>query len=174
MSVNSFAQKISEEQYNYQIFDIEYEIIQWNINNNTNEKMLLWLEKDSICQKMSIEDKIKTYFFSVKGDFSLINVISEYGSTLMGFKTDLFYTFYKIIEPKGTFSIQIICKPQNNSEVVDFLKNTIIMTTPTQIKKKKWNIFMISGLERLSFQSNALVITYHDLILDHGKYDQIK
>jgi len=162
---NSFAQKISEVRYTYYVSETKYEIIQWNIRNDTNEKILLWLEKDTAFQKKSIGDKVRKYFFSAEGDFalSLLRVITEYGSTLTGFETVLFTSFYKIIEPQKSFSIQVICKIPYNRNVVKSLKEMIITTTPTQMEKEKLNIFKIAGLERLSFQPVTLVINDVDL-----------
>lgn len=163
VSVNSFAQKISEARYSYHISNIQYEIIQLNILNDTDEKILLWLEKDTALQRKSIGDKVKMYFYSPKGDFSLLRVITEYGSTLIGFETYLFSSFYKIIDPQKTFLIQVICKIPYKRDIVKSLKEMIITTTPTQLEKEKFNIFMIDGLERLSFQRATLVINGVDL-----------
>ena len=167
-SINSVAQKISETRYTYHIFNTgsEYEIIQCSIYNSTNEKMLLWFEKDMTIQEMPAKDKVKKYFFSVKGDFSLVNIISEYGSTLTGFKTELFHTFYKIIEPKKIFLIQVICEvPNNNKDVAELLKKITITVTPSQLEKEKLNIFMISGLDQLSFRPNILVVDGQEIHL---------
>ena len=167
-SINSFAQEINETRYTYRIFNIEseYEVIQWSIHNNTDEKILLWFEKDTVLQKMPIKEKVRRYFFFVKGDFSLVNVIYEYGSTLMGFKSILFHSFYKIIEPQKTFSIQLICKIPNDKDVVKSLKEAIIMTTPIQMGKEQLNIFMINGLERPAFQPDVLVINGQDIYVN--------
>ncbi|MDR2037077.1 MAG: hypothetical protein LBQ60_04060 [Bacteroidales bacterium] len=158
ISVSSSAQKINEARYTYYISDVEYEIIQLNIHNDTREKILLWFEKDTTIQKKSIGDKVRNYFFSVKSDFSLVRVITEYGSTLIGFETDLFFTFYKIIEPQKSFLIQVICKIPNNRDIVKSLKKMIITATPMQMEKERMNIFEIAGLEQLSFRFNTLVI----------------
>jgi len=165
VSINSLAQKISEVRYTYNVSNVQskYEIIQLNIRNDTNEKMLLWFEQDTSFQKKSIGDKVKRHFFSTKGYFSLVRVITEYGSTLTGFETDLFFTFYKIIEPQKTFSIQVICKIPNKRDIVKSLKEMIITTTPTQMEKERLNIFKIDGLERLSFQPVTLIINGVDL-----------
>ena len=167
INVNSFAQKISEVRYTYHISDIEskYEIIQLNIRNDTNEKMLLWFEKDTAYQKKAIGDKVKKHFFSVKGDFSLVNLICENGSTLTGFETDMFYTFYKIIEPQKTFTIQVICKNSRNRNIVKLLKEMMVTITPAQMKTERWNVFEFP-IEGLSFKPATLVINGVDMLSD--------
>ena len=164
-NINSFAQKISEVKYTYHISNVQskFEIIQLNVRNDTNEKMLLWFEKDTTFQKKPIGDKVRKYFFLPKGDFSLLRVITEYGSTLIGFETDLFTSFYKIIDPQKTFSILVICKIPYKRDIVKSLKEMIITTTTTQMENEKFNIFEISGLERLSFKPATLVINGNDL-----------
>jgi len=167
-NINSFAQKITEARYCYYISNVEYEIIQLNIRNDTNENMLLWFEKDTAVQKKSIEEKVRNYFFKRKGYFSIINVISEYGSTL-DFEEcgpDIFIYFYKKIEPQKAFLIQVICKkPYDKNTLISF-KNMITTVIPSQLEKAissqlekaKFNIFQMPGWEKPSFRFNTLVI----------------
>ena len=164
-SVNSFAQKITEARYSYYISNVEYDIIQLNIRNDTNEKMLLWFEKDIVIQKMSIGDMVKKRFFSTQGEgtISLLHIICDIGSTATISSIGLFSSFYKIIEPQKTFLIQVICKKPYSKDTVKLLKKMIITTTPTQMESESLNIFKIDGLERLSFRFNTLVIDGQNL-----------
>ena len=160
--VNSIAQSVRDTAYTYFISNKKYEIIQYCIHNNTNEKMLLWLEKDSLIRKMPIKDKVKKYFFSPKGDFSLVNIINENGSTLIGVETEIFYTFYKIIKPNNTFYLYVINKFPTDKKHTTYRK-MIVTVTPSQLEKVQLNIFKISGLEKFSFLPNTLTINLDDL-----------
>jgi hypothetical protein len=160
--VNSFAQKISVARYTYYISNVGYEVVQCYIKNDTNEEMLLWLEKDTIIQKMSIEDKVKNYFFMSKGErpISFFHIINDFGSTATVSSISLFFTFYKLIEPQKTFTIQVICKIPYKKDTVRSLKKMITTVIPSQLEEARLNIFQMSryGFEEISFKPNTLVI----------------
>jgi hypothetical protein len=148
--VNCFAQKISEA-------SSEHGLIQWNVYNDANERMLLWFEEDTVIQKLPVWGKIRNHFFVHRGDFSLYDIINEYGSTLFGFRHDLFRfdTFYKIIEPQKSFTIHVAC---DDNDMIKSLRRMIVTVTPAQIDVERFKIFKHPNLELPSFKPDTLVI----------------
>lgn len=156
----------TEKAYSSTTSGIEIEQVffcQWEIHNNSNEKIVIWLEKDSIVQNMAIGERIKQYFLSKKGDFSLLNLMNEYGSTLIGFESILFNTFYKIVEPHQTFLIRVINNQPNNNIDNDKIKKMIMTATPSQNPKNQFNIFDHAAFEMLSFKDDILIINEMEL-----------
>ena len=106
------------------------------------------------------KNQFYNYFIVPKGDFSLYNIITEYGSTLeienIKQFPKLFETFYKVIEPFSRFSIYVLTD--------DFLGNweyyNIIQTILLKDVEEYFDKTMIKSLRGLSFSPNEIVVSF--------------
>lgn len=95
------------------------------IENSTSKEIILWLSEET--------SPIR-YFYNQKGDFSIMDVIHEYGSTLNimnpnVFEFDIpFINFYKVLDPGKIFSF--VLKDQSS---FDYYKNSIQIVTISEV-----------------------------------------
>lgn len=143
----------------YYINKKKYSLIDIKVHNNTDENVLLWLEQDTIIQKKRIEDKIKNYFVKNKGDFSLLNMIYDYGSTFESAYTEIFSTFYKALAPKEIFHIIFLFDYSFPNDNIDkLLLEQIIVVKETELKSKRINYIDFKSLFIMSYQGTSIVI----------------
>ena len=167
-SLNIFAQNVSYQisSYTYTIEKSKYIVTNLNVVNSSDDKIILWLDDNTKDYNQTVEVKFHDYFFKRKGDFSLSNIISEYGSTIENVSTDIYYTFYKIIEPKKTFCITLLCKLNNSKahiKVIDELKKQIIVMSENDLKKTKMKFYNFNDLKNMSFKEEQIILSSTDL-----------
>jgi hypothetical protein len=147
----------------YVINNIKYVVLTIDIYNKTREPMLLWLDKDTTLYNQKTKQRIINYFFRVKGDFSLSDIISEYGSTIQNVLPEIYLTFYKIIAPKHSFCILVLCESDNYKNVIEKIKRSLVIITPMQLEKAQVNFFAFNQLRIMSFKGNEIVLNSNDL-----------
>ncbi len=167
-SLTIFAQNIvyQTNSYTYTIEKSKYIVVNLNVINSSDNKIILWLDNNTENCNQTVEVKLHDYFFKRKGDFSLSNIISEYGSTIENVSTDIYYTFYKIIEPKKTFCITILCKHNNAKayiKVVDELKKQIMVMSENDLKKIETKFYNFNDLKSMSFKGEQIILSSTDL-----------
>ncbi|HOK36849.1 MAG TPA: hypothetical protein PK860_05505 [Paludibacteraceae bacterium] len=166
LSENLIAQNIETQIYSYSINNSKYSILNLKVENFTNDSLLLWLENDKRVWNLDNKSKLWNYFFKKKGDFSLINIINEYGSTIENINTTIYYTFYKIILPQETFSIIIQFK-QNEQilelNIEDKIKKQLVILSDKDIKKAGINFYNFIDLMKMSFKGDQIILNLKDI-----------
>ncbi len=122
--------------------------------NNSTDNYILWIEKDTI-NSLSTDLKIKKYFNTLKGDFTLSDMIYENEIIRQGSST-LFFSFYKIIKPKDKFYLTIIKKAEI-SKPIEFQKDIekhIVIVRENESKR----LPDIKSLEILDYQGSNITI----------------
>ena len=170
------AQSVQFDEYKYSYAiseETKYDINTIIVTNKTKETVVLWFEKDSIVQTKTIGDKVRNYFFATEGKYSIpfAHIIYDYGNTANISLIGLFNTFYKLIEPQETFTIQVICRIPYNKDIVELFKKMITTVTPSQLRNDNRQVFsMFSGIsndknwEVISFKPDILVINGQDIV----------
>ena len=114
---------VKMECYEYYIGDTKFTNTSIIIKNNSSRDILFWLSDNSI-PNMTIEEKIKDYFFQVKGDFSLYQMMTE---NIASFPSAILYvSFIKYLTPKESFSINIISKGILKKEQEMKIENVLV------------------------------------------------
>lgn len=149
--------------YSYGVNNIKHIVLTYDIYNTTREPILLWLDKDTTLYNQKTKQRIIHYFFRVKGDFSLSDIISEYGSTIQNVLPEIYLTFYKIIAPKHSFCILVLCDSGNYKNVIEKIKRSLIIITPMQLAKAQVNFFTFNQLKIMSFKENEIILNSNDL-----------
>lgn len=169
-TLNAFGQNTyyQTNSYTYIIKKSKYIVTNFNIVNSSDYKILLWLDNSNGIRNQDIKVKLHDYFFKRKGDFSLSNIISEYGSTIENVSTDIYCTFYKIIEPKKAFCITILSKQDNSKvhiKVIDELKRQIIIVSENELKNTGTRFYNFNNLIAMSFKEEQLILSSTDISL---------
>lgn len=168
LSLNTFAQNINyqTDSYTYNIEKSKYTVTNLNVVNSSDNKIILWLDNSTNNCDQTIELKLHDYFIKRKGNFSLSNIISEYGSTIENVSTDIYFTFYKIIEPKKTFCITILSKHNNSKthiRAIDELKKQINVISENDLNKTEIKFYNFNDLKSMSFKGEQIILNSTDL-----------
>ena len=129
-----------------------YKCYRYDIINHHSTECLLWIE-----QNETGKDPLR-YFKKRIGDFSLQQIIYEYGSTLIIEDTDnfseLYSTFFKLLSPQGSFSIYVNLPDSMNE--TQFLRNIKVLPINNS------TIFtteLLPTLKKLSYKYDNIIIT---------------
>jgi len=144
----------------YLIDSTRFNITTIKIENIYNENLTLWFDKE-YHDNTSIDDKIKSFFIKVKGDFSLLQLVNENISTLP--EPVLFLSLFKEIKPYETFSVCILCKDAINAKCIDSLKfffNHNLVCSPSS---KLISYFDIKPFQSLLYPGDILLIPFEQL-----------
>lgn len=162
VSMNIYAQYLHPDKIeiveNYNEYYVNNELVNFvsiEIRNNSDKKFLLWLTEENT-NNLSKKDLIVEHFFKTKGDFSLIQIAGETGSTLNLATLDLFLSFVKIIEPNSIFRIIISLDKSsysNKNQFISIKKFLIFME-----EKELEEYFKVSIFENINYESNILFI----------------
>lgn len=167
-ALNIFAQKVDYKtnSYTYTIGKSKYLVINLNVVNSSDYKILLWLD-NNMNGNQNVKVKLHDYFFKCKGDFSLSNIISEYGSTIENVFTDIYYTFYKIIEPQKAFCITILCKLNNSKagiKIIEELKHQIVVVSEKDLKNTDIKFYNFNDLKAMSYKEEQITLSSTDIL----------
>lgn len=77
----------------------------YRITNTSNESLILWLD---FSQNEDITLSFQEYFFAKKGDFSILDVVTDANMIYDDCPLELFKTFFKIIRKDEYFDICVI------------------------------------------------------------------
>ena len=155
--------KIDSSSYfigNKKIVSLIYEIY-----NNDNEAVWLWIVKDEI-EKISDSLKIRRHFFQKPegSDFSLYQIAMD--RNVETFTPVLFDAFTKRILPKNHFTIQVITKGKITEsikkEVINYLDHHIIFYNENDMLKV---IPSINEMGQAIFYKQDLITIYLDMLM---------
>lgn len=151
--------EISKEVTKYLADNIEIKFVSIEIRNLSNKELLLWFEKQNN-ESVSLDEKIRNYFIKQKGDFSLIQIAYEAGSTLEFKEFEMYSSFVKIIKPRNHFRLilpfdQRISEKEVN-ERINEIEKSIILVDNNDVKK----YFKISDLKQIDYKSETLLLIH--------------
>ena len=113
--------------------DTLYSQIDFYYSNNSDSTYVLWIEKDNI-DSLSNLKKINKHFFTIKGDFSFMQLIWD--GNVASFIPGLFDSFMKVIKPKEQFIVSILKKGKvvTNSDVIKSIEKQIVIVNANDIR----------------------------------------
>lgn len=144
-----------EESINkYFVDSIEYEQIDILIKNSTIETYLLWIDNKNQDSK-NVQDQINRYFYTRKGDFTLSNLLYEELSNEL--PTQLYLTFYKILNPNDQFVISLLTKStvENLNDFINSFKKQIVIIN-SKVSKR---LPPIKDLEKYNFKGKSIILS---------------
>ena len=169
-TISAFSQNIqmvSDSTFQYTLGGKVFLCTKMSIVNKSPDKCIIWLDSK---KNDSQEANFKSYFFRRLGDFTLYNIIMEHGSTLTihdpkGF-SEIFKTFYKVLEPKECFDFLFIIKDGKsetvNQKYTKCLKGNLLNLI-SERELAKLDITIDEAFKRLSFKPQYIVINVDDL-----------
>lgn len=168
--ISAFSQNIqmvADSTFKYSLGDKVISCTKMSIVNKSTDKLIIWLD---FKKNDSQEANFKSYFFRRLGDFTLYNIIMEHGSTLTinapkSF-SEIFKTFYKILEPKECFDLLFIINEgklqKSHYKYTKCLKGNLLKSI-SERELAKLNITIDEAFKRLSFKPQYIVINVDDL-----------
>jgi len=155
--LSSFSQKnlISVERniYKFNVDTTSYRQLDFNYSNNSDSTYILWIEKDNV-ESLSNYQKIRKHFFTMKGDFSLIQMLWD--GNVGSFTPELFDGFMKIVKPKEQFSVSFLKsgKDSPNSYLTILFEKQIVIVNSTEIKGLEIN----SSIDMFNYKAKSVTI----------------
>lgn len=148
----------------YFIDSTEFNLVTLELSNVTKEDVFVWIEESST-QGLTIDQKVKSYYFKNKGDFSLIQLVNE--NLVNEIPSILFKSLIKKISPDDCFVISILYSKKPNdasgSEVLktieSFLKNNVVYIDHSTLSK----FFDLKQFEMLYYKGKILCLDWKDL-----------
>lgn len=155
LPILSFSQKQDLKfEFNFEEYYVDTLYNQMNVilKNDTENLLVFWvdLEADS---SLSINEKIREYFYKVKGDFSLFQLI--YDGNVASYTPLLSQGFFKTIKPNDSFTITIRKdgKVENWEKYKQSISEKIIAVKATEIGRIQFD----ESLNQFEFSCNTLV-----------------
>jgi len=143
----------------YYINDTKYITTTITLKNSNSKGVVLWLsEKDA--HNMTSREKIRDYFFQIKGDFSLAQLMTDNDISLAS--PILYVSFFKYLAPNESFSIIILSKEfleKDNSSLTNRINSVEIDSFN--------NLIEINVLKNFSYKSGS--ICFYLESFDRGK-----
>ena len=147
----------------YFIDSIEFNLVTLELRNTTKEDVYVWIEEDSI-HGLTTDQKVKSFYFKNKGDFSLIQLINE--NLANEIPSILFKSLIKKVPPNDCFIISILYKKESNAaigseefkKIESFLKNNIVYMNHSTISK----FLDLKQFEAIYYKSKMLCIDWKD------------
>ncbi len=141
------------ESSNYIAGNFEYIQTEFVFTNNSYDYYILWLDENNN-DSLDNKQRIKKYFFTLKGDFTLCQLLYE---TLAEEPlSHLYLLFYKIIPPKDQFTISILIRKDypNYEMLIKSIKNQIVT-----INSKELTIPTLQDLSRFNYKGKSIALT---------------
>jgi len=155
-ALNSYSQdkhlridRIMSEYY----IDTLYSQIDFCYSNSSDSTFVLWIEKNNV-DSLSNAKKIKNHFFTKKGDWSLMQILSD--GNVESFVPGLFDSFFKVIKPNDQFTVTILFKGKiaNNQDMFNLYGKRISIVSANEIK----GLQVDSGIDLFNFKGKSLTI----------------
>ncbi|MDD4275325.1 MAG: hypothetical protein PHG14_16560 [Desulfobacter postgatei] len=119
-----FSVKVEDSRY--YIGNTEFNTTSIVIKNTSSKDIVFWLSDKNV-QNMASKEKIKDYFFQVKGDFSLAQLMTDNIASLPS--PVLYVSFLKYLAPDESFSINVLTKgilgEEQKMKIENYLTNRI-------------------------------------------------
>jgi len=162
-TLNVFSQNVIYENYElktskskYFAGETAYNMLVLQIINKTDSALVTWIEKDTVAH-LTDKEKAKNYFMNRKGgDFYLAELHWEQFSNEI--PVLLYYTFYKIIEPRGTFQI-IILLDKFDDNIDKWIENYLVIVNENDVPL----ISNIKQSKRLKYLENTIMFHAKDI-----------
>ncbi len=138
----------------YFVDTVEYNQIDLIHANSSDEYHVLWLDSNNY-DYINTEQRVKQFFYTTKGDFSLSQLFNETLSDEL--PIELYLSFYKIIPPNDQFSISILIRKNNDhlDKIIKNLKRQVVIINVNDSKR----IPPIKDLERYSYKPRFLILS---------------
>jgi hypothetical protein len=118
---NIFSTQVEESEY--YIGNIRFNTTSIIIKNICNEDIVFWLSNKNVCN-MTAKEKIENYFFTIKGDFSLIQLMTD---NIVSLPPQILYvSFFKYLVPNESFSINLLSNSISTEIKRNKIKNKLI------------------------------------------------
>ncbi len=131
--------------------DTIYNQIDFHYSNISDSALVLWIEKDNV-DSLSDTKKIKNHFFTVNGDWSLMQLIWD--GNVANFVPGLFDSFMKIIKPKEQFTVSILKKGKISPDLISSLEKHIVIVKAADIK----GLQIDNSIDMFNFKANSVII----------------
>lgn len=159
--------KVNIRDYSYFIDSIEINLTTLQIKNPTKENLLVWIERNSAVGS-TMDQKVKSYFFKNKGDFSLIQLVNE--NLVNEIKPVVFSSFIKEVTPNDSFLITIIHRKESNeildaklrNEIQTFFENNVICMHQDELTQ----YFDLLQFKSIYYRGEMLCIQWSDISQD--------
>ena len=162
----AFSQELKADINNcaYFIDSTEIDIVTLELKNITTEDILIWIEKNSTFG-LTTDQKVKSFYFKKKGDFSLIQLVNE--NLTNEVSPILFRSIIKRLSPGDCFLISIIVKmgtkEVSKSEILktmkSFLNNNVVYMNQKILSK----YFDLKQFETIYYKGKLLCLDGNDL-----------
>ncbi len=140
-----------EREVNEYYSDTLYSQLDFHYSNSSDSAYVIWIEKHNV-DSLSKSIKIRNYFFTLKGDWSIMRLIWD--GNVEGFVPGLFTSFFKIIKPKEQFTITLLKRGEISTDLINSLEKHIMFVNAVDIKG-----FQIdSSVEIFDYKANSLII----------------
>lgn len=117
-----FCTKIKDAEY--VVDSTKFTVVSFNIVNTSNADIILWLDDQDVSE-LSTEQRIRHYFFTVKGDLSFSHQI--YDNVANELPSVLYMSFIKKVKPKDVFSFNILVQSKLEREKIEtFFKERLV------------------------------------------------
>lgn len=148
-NILSVERNISE----FNVDTTSYRQLDFNYSNNSDSTYILWIEKDNV-ESLSNYQKIRKHFFTVKGDFALIQLLWD--GNVGSFTPELFDGFIKTIKPKEQFSVSVLKrgKTMTNLDLTNLIEKHIIIVKATEIKGLEIN----SSIDMFIYKAKSVTL----------------
>lgn len=154
---NSYSQKnlirIERNVSEYIVDTTLYSQIDFCYSNTSDSAYILWIERDNVDSLSNIK-KIKKHFFTIKGDWSLMQLIWD--GNVASFVPGLFDSFMKVIKPKEQFIVSIVKKGKvvTNSGVIKSIEKQIIFVKTNEIR----GLQIDSSIDMFNYSAKSVTI----------------
>lgn len=140
-----------EREVNEYYSDTLYSQLDFHYSNSSDSTYVIWIEKHNV-DSLSKSIKIRNYFFTQKGDWSIMQLIWD--GNVAEYTPGLFNSFLKIIKPKDLFTITFLKKGVINTDLINSLEKHIIFVNAIDIKG-----FQIdSSVEMFDYKANSVIV----------------
>jgi hypothetical protein len=133
--------------------DTIFSQIDFCYSNYSDSTFVLWIEKNNV-DSLSNTKKIKNHFLTKKGDWSLMQILSDGNVEI--FVPGLFDSFFKVIKPNDQFTVTILYKGKimNNQDLINSYGKRISIVPANEIKGLKVD----SVIDLFNFKEKNLTI----------------
>jgi hypothetical protein len=110
--------------YTYVIDTEKVTVCEVKISNTGAQDYVLWFEKGNILN-LSEKEKIQLYFFKVKQDFTLYDLMVE--KLLTNEQVVIFDTFLKSIKKNESFTVKVVGKDITKEKLEKFISEHMVL-----------------------------------------------
>ena len=149
--------RLETKDVKYIIDTTEFNVISVDVTNSCKHNLILWLDKQDVTD-LSLEHKIRHYFFTKKGDLSFAQLIND--NTVGDFIPMLFISLVKKLQPGESFSFNILLNSSYEKDKITlYFKEHLVCFKDGNLKK----YIDLKMLESFLYKSNSIILNYESL-----------